>query len=110
MAIGERMSTERRLQTSRLREIGWRHWDPIGLADDEGSPPEGRENEYDQYLLHVVSMIDRGASTAEAAEYLKKTASESMGLTATDANAAAATADAIADYLLSLPEGQRTVR
>jgi hypothetical protein len=99
-----------KIQLSRLREIGWKLWDPIGLAHDGNAPDEGCADEYDRYLLHVVSMISRGRSKDEATVYLIGIASEHMGLSVVDADAAAATAHAIADYLLSLPDGPKTVR
>lgn len=98
-----------KIQLSRLREIGWKLWDPIGLADDAGSPGEGCADEYDRYLLHVVSMICRGGSKNEATAYLTGIASEHMGLSVVDAGAAAATSHAIADYLTSLADGPKTV-
>jgi hypothetical protein len=39
------MTHPTKIQLSRLREIGWKLWDPIGLADDKGSPPEGCADE-----------------------------------------------------------------
>ena len=99
-----------KIRLSRLREIGWKLWDPIGLADDESSPDEGCADEYDRYLLVVASMICRGGSKNEAAAYLTGIASEHMGLSVADAGAAAATSNAIADYLISLPDGPKTVR
>jgi hypothetical protein len=99
-----------KIQLSRLREIGWKLWDPIGLAHHGSSPDEGCADEYDRYLLHVVSMLSRGGSKDEATVYLTGIASEHMGLSVVDADAAAATAHAIADYLISLPEGPKTVR
>lgn len=47
------MTTFPKIQLTRLREIGWKLWDPIGLADENGSCDEERADEYDQYLLHV---------------------------------------------------------
>jgi hypothetical protein len=104
------MTHPAKIQLSRLREIGWKFWDPIGLADDKGSPPAGCVNEYDRYLLHVASMIDRGAPKAEATAYLIRIASEHMRLSIVDADAAAATADAIAEYLMPLPDGPKSAR
>lgn len=46
----------------------------------------------------------------EATVYLTGIASEHMGLSVVDADAAAATAHAIGDYLVSLPDGPKTVR
>lgn len=78
--------------------------DPIGLAYNGGSPDEGCSDEYDRYLLHVVSMISRGGSKDEATIYLIGIASEHMRLSVVEADAAAATAQAIADYLLFFAE------
>ena len=99
-----------KIQLSRLREIGWKLWDPIGLGHNGSAPDEGCADEYDRYLLHVVSMISRGGSKEEATVYLAGIASEHMGLSVVDADAAAATANAIAEYLASLPDGQKTIR
>lgn len=99
-----------KIQLSRLREIGWSLWDPIGLAHNGSSPDEGCADEYDRYLLHAVSMISRGCSKDEAADYLTGIASDHMGLSVVDADAATATAQAIAEYLMSLPDGPKTVR
>ena len=99
-----------KIQLSRLREIGWQLWDPIGLAHNGSSPNAGCADEYDRYLLHVVSMISRGGSKDEATAYLNGIASEHMGMSVVDAEAAAATAHVIADYLISLPDGPKTVR
>jgi hypothetical protein len=79
------------------------------LADDEGTPAKGCADEYDRYLLHVVSMICRGGSQNEATAYLINIASEYMGLSVVDAGAAAATSNAIADYLTSLSGGPKIV-
>jgi len=99
-----------KIQLSRLREIGWKLWDPIGLGHDGRPPDEGCADEYDGYLLQVVSMISRGGSMEEATVYLTGIASEQMGLSVADADTAAATAHAIGDYLASLPDGPKTVR
>ena len=104
------MTPQPKIQLSRLREIGWQLWDPIGLADRTGLSGEGCADEYDHYLLHVVSMFCRGASMAETTDYLTAVTSEHMGLSVVDADAAVATSRAIADYLASLPDGPKTTR
>ncbi len=109
-AYASSMTLYPKIQLSRLREIGWKLWDPIGLAYNGGSPDEGCADEYDRYLLHVVSMISRGNLKDEAAAYLTNIASNHMGVSVVSAQAAAATSHAIADYLTSLPDGPRTVR
>ncbi|WP_062344995.1 hypothetical protein [Novosphingobium sp. CCH12-A3] len=104
------MTLHPKIHLSRLRGIGWKLWDPIGLAHNGSSPDEGGADEYDHYLLHAVSMISRGGSKDQAAVYLTSIASEHMGLSVVNADAAAATAQAIADYLISSPDGPKTVR
>ncbi|PWR22614.1 hypothetical protein [Zavarzinia aquatilis] len=99
-----------RIELSRLRDIGWKHWDPIGLAHRDDVPDEAWADEYDRYLLHVVRMICHGGSKREATAYLIGIASGHMGLSSVNADAAAATSQAIADYLMSLPDGPKTVR
>lgn len=67
-----------RLKLSRLRDIGWREWDPIGLLDMVGDPkaswndPANRAfaDEYDQYLIAVASKLRQGATSQEAIAYL----------------------------------------
>ena len=41
----------------RLREIGWKDWDPIGL----GPPEEPFDDEYDSYLLRAAGAFWNGA-------------------------------------------------
>jgi len=98
------MAANSTVRLSRLREIGWRLWDPIGLAELEGASRWEVADEYDQYLLHVADMVRAGASVDEAAAYLVDIASEHMGLSYVDPRAAAATARAIADHIPSLPD------
>lgn len=99
-----------KIQLTRLRDIGWKLWDPIGLADEHGTCGEGCADEYDSYLLHVVSMLCHDSSKDEATTYLVGIASDHMGLSVVDPDAAASTASAIADYLTSLPDGPTTIR
>ncbi len=86
---------------ARLRDIGWREWDPIGLLPKGAaweSYPEFAD-EYDRYLLEAASGLGRGWSVSEATDYLMWIASEHMGLgpprDASARMAAEATAEAI---------------
>ncbi|MDF8332733.1 hypothetical protein [Novosphingobium cyanobacteriorum] len=97
-------------QPSRLREIVWNMWDPIGLADGNGRYGADCADEYDSYLLQVVSQLCNGRSRDEVAAYLVDIATEHIGLGDADPNAAAATANAISNYLTSLPDGPKAVR
>ncbi len=93
------------LKLSRLRDIGWTEWDPIGLlpkGDKWESRPEFAD-EYDRYLLHAASRLRRDWSISEAADYFMLIACEHMGLgPPKDSSArirAEATAQAIKTYV-----------
>ena len=92
-----------KVQLSELRRIGWRGWDPIGLSDGSEFGPANCADEYDSYLLEVVSMLCRGASRDEAAMYLDSIAREHIGMPV-EVNASRSTVDALANYLAQLPE------
>lgn len=104
------MSAHPKIQLSRLRQIGWELWDPIGLANDDGTWSEDCADEYDRYLLQVVSLICNGKPVSDGGDYLVHIASEHMGLSHVDEAAAAKTSEAIAAYLASLPDGPAAIR
>lgn len=62
---------------SRLREIGWSKWDPIGVGGPEHGWPA---DEYDAYLLQVAGRLWHGGSVEEAADYLVRIVTDHMGL------------------------------
>ena len=105
------MTSAPAVQLSRLREIGWELWDPIGLRDVRH---EGCDNEYDSYLLQVVSRLRRGQTVSEIASYLIHIETVHMGLGSTPSSSslprAAATISAIAEYLDTLPKGPIGIR
>ena len=70
------MTARPKFKLSRLREIGWAKWDPIGLAGTEGQP----DDEYDSYLLQAAGRLWNGASREEVADYLVSIETEYMGL------------------------------
>lgn len=72
--------TERpKFQLSRLREIGWSKWDPIGVGGpDHGWP----DDEYDNYLIQAAGQLWHGQPDDTVADYLVKIETEHMGLTA----------------------------
>lgn len=73
------MTTRPTFQLSRLREIGWAKWDPIGVGGpDHGWPAD----EYDTYLLQAAGQLWNGRSDEDVADYLIKIETESMGLEA----------------------------
>ena len=89
------------LKLSRLRNIGWRHWDPIGiLAAGETWVDHPAAGEYDEYLTAVAGGLRRGWTRTRAIEELLSF-TEDMGLSCGVAATARAeaTVDAIQTYL-----------
>jgi hypothetical protein len=58
-----------------IRDVLMQHWDPIGVAD----VPEAQD-EYDSYVGPVYRLLASRASDAELIDYLRKTETETMGL------------------------------
>ena len=75
------MSKRPKLRLSRLRDIGWSLWDPIGL-NDFGDDWESVTfaDEYDSYLIKVAGMLKNGESAEKAASYLVHSETVNMGL------------------------------
>jgi hypothetical protein len=102
-----------KLELSRLRQIGWDEWDPIGIRSmDDQCWRSSAANEYDAYLIHAASLLRGGAEKLRAVEYLDMIASEHMGLGRTEAGriAAVRTVEAIAAYLNRLSDGPAKTR
>ena len=103
------MSRYPKILLGRVRQIGWDEWDPIGIrqfGNDDWRTDAA--DEYDSYLLHIVSLLHRGKSEADAIKYLDWVASEHMGLgprTADQRQASANTVRAVAAYLRTFPDG-----
>lgn len=75
------MNPRPKLRLSRLRDIGWSLWDPIGLNDFDGKW-EGIScaDEYDGYLVHVASLIRGNEPDQNVVAYLIHAETERMGL------------------------------
>lgn len=73
-----------KLKLSRLRDIGWSIWDPIGLMgseqkwDDEDCKPFA--DEYDRYLIQAAGQLRRGIADVDVAKYLVQIETDHMGL------------------------------
>ena len=96
------MADQFKIDLPRLREIGWSEWDPIGLQQiDPNWRSGGGEDEYDTYLLHVVSLIRNGRPEGDAVDYLIEIETEHMGMdfSPTTCSRAAATVASIRAYL-----------
>ena len=92
------------VQLSRLRDIGFANWDPIGILE-HGQPWKDHPaaDEYDTYLLEVVGRLRRGGGEVDALGYLLWAEREHIGLERPDApERASATIRAIKAYLDSL--------
>lgn len=85
---------------SRLRDIGWAHWDPIGLVENRFDC----DDEYDQYLLQAAAKIWSGLDPYSVQEFLKSIESGHMGLGAgSDASdRACATVEALREYVTEI--------
>jgi hypothetical protein len=96
------MSSLQPLQLSRLRDIGWTEWDPIGLLSKGGTwDHQPFADEYDRYLLEAAGRLRRDGNEGDVTEYLMHIEREHMGLgiTPTSRLRAEATARAIQAYL-----------
>jgi hypothetical protein len=60
---------------TKIRKILMKEWDPIGVDDI----PEAQD-EYDRYIPQVISLLLRGATPEEIAEYLSTVEAREMGL------------------------------
>lgn len=70
-----------KLRLSRLRDIGWALWDPIGLlGKDENWENTSFADEYDTYLIHAAGQLCRNISSIEVVEYLAQIEIEYMGM------------------------------
>ena len=75
------MAKHPKIRLSRLRDIGWRCWDPIGLTGIDGSwQNSAAADEYDSYLVKVAGMVRRNEGDDAAVQYLVWVESEHMGM------------------------------
>jgi len=90
-----------KISLSRLRDIAWSYWDPIGYAGVEGmseNPPPAHE--YDTYLRHVVSLLQNGNRFDDIVDYLVEIESEHIGLNGPNMrDRAIKTVEEVRDYL-----------
>lgn len=70
-----------RVRLSRLRDIGWVNWDPIGLLGT-GDTWSGKcfADEYDSYLIFAAGQLRRHKSDEEVIGYLIDIEANHMGL------------------------------
>ena len=91
-----------KFKLSRLREIAWTVWDPIGLREIVGGW-EGSDaaDEYDGYMLKVVGLLVNGGRHEEAVESLLRSEDDIMGMGVRPGmrERASKTVEAVSDYL-----------
>jgi hypothetical protein len=93
---------------SRLRDIGFELWDPIGVLPPgeswEGHPAA---DEYDEYLMHAASLTRMGKTVDEVADYLLDIARNwmEMRIAGDQRRRAEETAAAIKAYVDELDDG-----
>ena len=70
-----------KLKLSRLRDIGWSLWDPIGLlGKGEIWDDQPFADEYDSYMIEAAGLLRRNASAKEVIKFLVDIETEHMGL------------------------------
>ena len=87
-SVMSKISPQPRVKLSRLRDIGWRHWDPIGLLGSGGiftGKWDDQDNlsfadEYDRYLMAAAGQLRRGEPPENVMAYLIQIESEHMAL------------------------------
>ena len=98
-----------KLRLSRLRDIGWSKWDPIGLlGPNETWDGKSFADEYDTYLIQAAGQLRSNVPAEEVIGYLVGIEAEHMGLGAgfDSRSRAAAVVTAIQsdDELWSIPQ------
>lgn len=100
------ISPQPRIKLSKLRDIGWSLWDPIGLLDPESRPGRWDDeanlsfaDEYDSYLIAAASQLRRGMPRDEVVAFLVEIETEPMGMN--DNPTARPRAEAVVDVILA---------
>lgn len=79
------MEKRPKIRLSRLRDIGWSVWDPIGLLEKNKSWEDiSYADEYDGYMLRAAGMLRRKESKNNVIDYLVTIETEHMGLSFSD--------------------------
>ena len=99
------IAPEPRIKLSKLRDIGWSLWDPIGLLDPESRPGRWDDeanlcfaDEYDSYLISAASQLRRGTPRDEVVAFLVEIEIEHMGMG--DNPSARSRAEAVVEAIL----------
>lgn len=74
-----------KIRLSRLRDIGWSAWDPIGLLEENESWEDvSYADEYDSYMLRAAGMLRREEPKNSVIDYLVAIETDHMGLSFSD--------------------------
>lgn len=95
-----------RIKLSKLRDIGWSLWDPIGLLDPESRPGRWDDeanlsfaDEYDSYLISAASQLRGGTPRDEVVGFLVEIEIRHMAMG--DNPSARTRAEAVVDAILA---------
>ena len=79
------MTQRPKIRLSRLRDIGWSAWDPIGLLKkNECWENIDYADEYDSYMLKAAGMLRREEPKNIVIDYLVTIETDHMGLSNSD--------------------------
>ncbi len=80
-----KMTQRPKIRLSRLRDIGWSTWDPIGLLESNQTWEETPyADEYDSYMLKAAGMLKREVPKKTVVDYLVNIETDHMGLSFSD--------------------------
>jgi hypothetical protein len=102
-----KISPEPRVKLSRLRDIGWKCWDPFGLLGPDAGKWNDEANlsfadEYDEHLISAASQLRRGIARDQVIDYLVEIETQYMALA--EHPSTRERAAAVVDSILADPE------
>ena len=97
-------NTRPNIKLSRLRDIGWAYWDPIGLLTDINlvKDKQNFDDEYDTYLMQAASMLWSNRPREDVVAYLADIEQNHIGMPDRGSDAATKTVAKIQNYLKTL--------
>ena len=97
-------NTRPNIKLSRLRDIGWTYWNPIGLltADNFAEDKQNFDDEYDTYLMQAAGMLWSNRPREDVVAYLADIEQNHIDMPNRGSDAATITVAKIQNYLKSL--------